>query len=117
MKLDDIGLHLAKRGSAADPRFGRGLVQRHARIFWASWKTVGMAAMLWVGGGIILHGLDGTPLYILPETLHHWAEAVSSSAVIIWIVNALLAAVAGFLVGIVIAGIMHAVQKLRGKAH
>ncbi len=73
--------------------------------------------MLWVGGGIILHGLAETPLAALPETAHHLAEALSSNGAVIWIGNALLSALFGFVIGLVIAGIVHVVQKLRGKAH
>lgn len=116
VKLDDIGLHLAGRRLSVTRSLGRGLVKSMPYIL-GFLENVGMVAMLWVGGGIILHGLDGTPLHILPETLHHWAEAVSSNGVVVWIVNALLSAVAGFVVGLVVVGIVHAVQKLRGKAH
>ncbi|MBO9576789.1 MAG: DUF808 domain-containing protein [Sphingobium sp.] len=116
VKLDDIGLHLAGRRLSVTRSLGRGLVKAMPAIL-AILENVGMIAMLWVGGGIILHGLGGTPLHFLPETLHHWAEAVSSHGVIVWIVNALLSAIAGFLVGLVIAGTMHVVQTLRGKPH
>jgi len=116
VKLDDIGLNLAGRRTAAVRSLGRGLVQAMPYLL-AVLENVGMVAMLWVGGGIILHGLVGTPLGVLTETLHHLAEAVSSSGVIVWIVNAMLSAVVGFLLGMVIAGIVHMVQKARGKAH
>ncbi|MBO9576012.1 MAG: DUF808 domain-containing protein [Sphingobium sp.] len=116
VKLDDIGLHLAGKRGAAIRSLGRGLVRLMPHLLTVL-ENVGMVAMLWVGGGIILHGLDGTPLHILPDTLHHWAEAVSSSGVVQWIVNALLSAVVGFALGLMLAGVMHLVQKLRGKAH
>lgn len=116
VKLDDIGLHLAGRRLSATRSLGRGLVKSMPYIL-GFLENVGMIAMLWVGGGIILHGLDGTPLHVVPETLHHWAEAVSSSGVIVWIVNAVLAAIVGFVIGLVTVGIVHAVQKLRGRAH
>jgi predicted DNA repair protein MutK len=116
VKLDDIGLHLAGRRLSVTRSLGRGLV--HAMpVLLAVLENVGMVAMLWVGGGIIVHGLQGTPLHALPETLHHWAEAVSSHAVLIWIVNALLSALAGFLVGLAVTGIVHAAQTLRGRKH
>lgn len=116
VKLDDIGLHLAGKRLRTSRAIGRGLVRAMPYLL-GFLENVGMIAMLWVGGGIILHGLDGTALGILPETLHHWAEAVSSNGVIVWIVNALLAAVTGFVIGLVVVGVVHAVQKLRGKAH
>ena len=116
VKLDDIGLHLAGRRAAMLRSLGRALVQAMPWLLMAL-ENVGMVAMLWVGGGIILHGLAGTPLRALPETLHHWTEALSSSAVIVWIANALLSALVGFALGLVIVGIVHAVAKLRGKGH
>ncbi len=116
VKLDDIGLHLAGRRSAGVRGLGRGLVRAMPYLL-AVLENVGMVAMLWVGGGIILHGLAGTPLHVVTDTLHHLAKAVSSSGVIVWIVNALLSAVVGFVLGLVLAGVAHMVQKLRGKAH
>ncbi len=116
VKLDDIGLHLAGRRAAGVRAVGRGLVHAMPHLL-AVLENVGMVAMLWVGGGIILHGLEGTPLHVVTETVHHLAEAVSSSGVIVWIVNALLSALVGFVLGLALAGIVHIVQKLRGKAH
>lgn len=116
VKLDDIGLHLAKVGGASVRSFGRFLVKLMPYLL-SFLENIGMVAMLWVGGGIILHGLDGSPLTALPEAVHHAAEAVSHNAIIGWIINALLAAIFGFLLGVVITAIVHLVQKARGKAH
>ena len=114
VKLDDIGLHLAKRGSAAVRAFGRGLVHAMPMIL-SFLETVGMAAMLWVGGGIILHGLDGTALSALPHLVHSASEAVSHAGLIVWAIGALLSAIFGFLIGLVVVAIVHTVQKARGK--
>ncbi len=116
VKLDDIGLHLAGKPSALSQSVGRGLVRAMPYVL-GLLENVGMVAMLWVGGGIILHGLAASPFAALPEMLHHWAEAVSSNGAVVWIVNAMLSAVAGFLIGLVVVGAVHAVQKLRGKGH
>lgn len=116
VKLDDIGLHLAGRPLGAVRALGRGLVRMMPGLL-ALLSNVGMAAMLWVGGGIILHGLEKTPLAPLSETVHHLAEAVSSNGAVIWVANALLSAVTGFLIGLAIAFAVHVVARLRGKAH
>ena len=56
VKLDDIGLHMAQRGSAAAKAVGTFLVRMVPGLL-KSLATIGTAAMLWVGGGILLHGL------------------------------------------------------------
>ena len=57
VKMDDIGLHMAVTGRTAATRgFGRGLVRGMPRLMEAL-SLVGTAAMLWVGGAIVIHGL------------------------------------------------------------
>src|SRR4051794_7354104 len=56
VKMDDIGLRLARTGSGATAKLGRGLV-RAMPIVLAVLSPVGIAAMLWVGGHILLVGL------------------------------------------------------------
>src|SRR3546814_4531147 len=60
VKLDDIGLHMAKRGSRARQAVGRGIVALMPRLLGA-FETSGTAAVLWVGGQIFLHVLAGFP--------------------------------------------------------
>ena len=58
VKMDDIGLHMARRGRFAPTRaLGRGLV-RGMPPFMRVLSAVGTAAMLWVGGSIVTHGLE-----------------------------------------------------------
>ena len=56
VKMDDIGLHLAKGGSGARRAIGRGLVRAMPKLL-SALSAIGVAAMIWVGGGIVLHGL------------------------------------------------------------
>lgn len=114
VKLDDIGLHFARKESALVRRIGRGLVRLMPAIL-SFLESVGMAAMLWVGGGIILHGLEGTPLAALPHAVHAASEAVSHAGLIVWAIGALLSAVFGFLVGLIVVGAVHTVARVRGK--
>ena len=68
-------------------------------------SIVGTAAMLWVGGGILLHGLEELHvLEVVPHTLHHWSEAAghatgAAGPVVAWLLYALGSAVAGLVVG------------------
>ncbi len=58
VKMDDLGLFMARRGNLRTTRaFGRGLVVAMPKLM-TFLSTVGTAAMLWVGGSIVIHGLE-----------------------------------------------------------
>ena len=110
VKLDDIGLHLAERQGAFARSFGNGLVHVVPRLL-TGLSGVGTAAMLWVGGGILVHGLeDLNILTVVPETIHHlsqsFGETMGGSALAEWFVNALGGAVVGLIVGAIIDAIV-----------
>ena len=118
VKLDDIGLHLAEKPSAASQRVGRGLVKAMPRIL-AVLSTVGIAAMLWVGGHILLVGSDEVGWHWPYEQVHHLEDAVhdaaeSIGAVLGWLTNTAISAVIGLLVGFVVVGVLHV---LPGRKH
>jgi len=104
VKLDDIGLHLAERTNATARAIGDALVRIVPKML-SALSTIGTAAMLWVGGGILLHGLEDLHiLEIVPHTLHHWSEAAGHATgalgpVVEWLLYALGSAVAGLVVG------------------
>jgi len=76
VKADDIGLHLARKGLTRTGRaFGRGLLVAMPWVMQAL-SVIGTAAMIWVGGGIVIHGLAGFGLK-LPE---HWIEGMAEAA-------------------------------------
>jgi predicted DNA repair protein MutK len=118
VKMDDIGLHLAQRSNAATQKLGRGLVKGMPVVMtWLS--RIGTAAMLWVGGGIIVHGLHHFGLDAVPhmvEFLEHGAARVPGVGVVTgWLAVVAASSVVGLLVGGVIAGVLHFIPK-RGKA-
>ncbi len=115
VKMDDIGLALAKRPGAAAQAFGRGLVTAMPLIL-QFLSTLGVAAMVWVGGGIIVHGLHEFHLTPIPgwvEASEHWFAATFAFApgVFGWLGQALASAVVGFIVGGVIVGAMHLIPR------
>ena len=116
VKLDDIGLHLAERQNGVAQAFGNGLVHVVPKLL-TGLSGVGTAAMLWVGGGIIVHGLEEMNIAaVIPHTLHDWAVAVgqqtgSLAGLVEWLVTALGGAVAGLVVGGVIVVIVRRVTK------
>ena len=105
VKLDDIGLHLARRTNKLTAGFGNGLVHVVPKLL-KSLSVIGTAAMLWVGGGILLHGLEVLGMPTLPTVVHDIAHAIAEAvgggtvgAIIEWIANAIGAAIAGAVVG------------------
>jgi predicted DNA repair protein MutK len=118
VKMDDIGLHLAQRKAAMVRALGRGMVKAMPVLLRAL-ATIGTAAMVWVGGGIIVHGLEVFGLETIPHWVHGAAEAAAHAvpwahSLVEWAVAAAGSAVVGLLVGGVIVAIMH---KLRPRAH
>jgi predicted DNA repair protein MutK len=110
VKLDDIGLHLAQRRAAATRAIGRGLVEGVPKLL-ATLSAVGTAAMLWVGGGILLHGIEDLGLERFPHAVEDLAASISHQfgplkPIMDWFSNAVAAAIVGLLIGIVLVAIV-----------
>ncbi len=109
VKMDDIGLALTERPSPRTQRFGRLLVRGMPKLLaWLS--VIGTAAMLWVGGHILLVGFDElgwtTPYHLVHE-LEELVDGVAGiGGVLAWSVNTAASAVVGFAVGAVIATVV-----------
>ena len=120
VKLDDIGLHLARRPSAFARRFGRGLVRAMPKVL-TTLSVVGVAAMLWVGGGILVHGLHELGLHAVPELVERLAHPARDVAwigpALAWLVQAAASAVLGMALGVALAGAHALFNRIRGKAH
>ncbi len=79
VKVDDVGLHLAATGRLSATRtFGRGLVRGMPSVMWAL-STVGTAAMIWVGGSILIHGLEALGAPALYDAIHRLAVAAAAA--------------------------------------
>jgi uncharacterized protein len=108
VKLDDIGLHMSQRRRKSTRSIGHALVRVVPRLL-SSISAIGTAAMLWVGGGIILHGLEELHLLeSVPHAIYGAADAVGQRAGIMggiaeWLAGAFGAAVAGLAIGVPIA--------------
>lgn len=114
VKMDDIGLHMTRYPSAIARGVGRGLVLGMP-VLMRALSIIGTAAMLWVGGGILVHGLEEFGLHHVPEVIHH-AGAIAGStagAVIEWLVNAIGASIVGLIVGGAIVAALIAIRRAR----
>ncbi|MFZ4164775.1 DUF808 domain-containing protein [Brevundimonas sp. NPDC058933] len=119
VKLDDIGLHMAERASRTSRAIGRGLVKAMPGVF-SGLSVIGTVAMLWVGGGILVHGTHTLGLAWPAEPIEHLAHAVSGlvgplGGAASWTTTALLSALLGLMVGAVLAVLLHQILRLFGR--
>jgi predicted DNA repair protein MutK len=108
VKADDAGVALARNQNATaigalSRGIGRALVFGMPG-FLTFLSAAGTAAMIWVGGGIIVHGLESYGLSSLGHAIHAAGEAAAHAlapvaGVAEWIVTAILSGIVGLLIG------------------
>jgi predicted DNA repair protein MutK len=103
VKLDDFGLYLARRGSAAARGIGAAIL-RAAPWLMKGLSVAGTAAMFLVGGGILVHGI--APLH---HAIEHWTEGMGGMGVL---VSTVLDGLVGVLAGAVVLGVVILAQRL-----
>lgn len=110
VKMDDIGLHMAKEGNSARKAIGRGLVAFMPKLL-AALALIGTAAMLWVGGQIFLHGLHEYHIGGIAEALESLAQSIAGGLPLeglwTWLIKATGDGIFGLLLGGVIVGVLH----------
>ena len=116
VKADDVCLRLAERRPGVVAATGRLLVRAMPRVL-AVLSTVGIVAMLWVGGHILLVGVDELGWHAPYEAVHHLEEALAGvggvGAFLAWLGGTLASALAGALVGAVVVDVAHVVPVRR----
>lgn len=110
VKLDDAGLYLSQRASAAAQGVGRGI------LWLAPWlmkllSVVGTAAMFMVGGGILTHGIPGAH-----ELIHHWVEAVGAIAAVGGVLAVLAPTLIDAVFGVLVGALVLVLVRVAGKA-
>jgi len=106
VKADDFGVALARRNPPWSV-IGRALVLAMPSLL-SVLSLIGTLAMLWVGGGIILHGLAAYELGGAERWIQSTGVAAGSvvplaSGLVAWLVGAALAGLAGLAVGAAVA--------------
>ncbi len=107
VKMDDLGLFMARHSKLALTRAtGRGLVIGMPKLM-VLLSTVGTAAMLWVGGSIIIHGMEVLGAVWLGHRIDGLAlqasEAVPQGAAFVkWLVKAAIDGVLGLALGVAV---------------
>jgi predicted DNA repair protein MutK len=119
VKMDDVGLSLTQRSSTFAQRVGRGLVAGMPKLL-SALSAIGTAAMLWVGGHILLVGTDELGWHAPYGVVHHWEQGVHHvggvGGVLAWLINTAASAVIGLVVGAVVVAITHVVQRVKGRS-
>ncbi|RJL21177.1 DUF808 domain-containing protein [Paracoccus siganidrum] len=104
VKADDVGLHLATRRRGATAALGRGIVKLMPGLMRVL-TVVGTAAMLWVGGQIIVHGLHELGWHVPYDWIRQLAQTAAAAlpqapGVVAWMVTAILDGLLGLMLGL-----------------
>ncbi len=108
VKADDVGLFVCRNGRLGATRaLGRGIVQAMPG-FLTLLTNVGTAAMLWVGGSIIIHGAEVMGFATLGHAIQGVADSVALKVpvdyqgAVGWLVKATLDGICGLALGFVL---------------
>ncbi len=110
VKADDFGLHLAQRRTGPLAALGRGIVIIMPHLM-TLLTIVGTAAMIWVGGQIIVHGLHDLGWHMPYDTIHHWAEGAAAAVpsiagIATWVTTAFFDGIVGLVLGLALLPIV-----------
>ncbi|MRX49334.1 DUF808 family protein [Paracoccus sp. S-4012] len=106
VKADDFGMHLAQRGGGL-ARFGRGIV-KFMPGFMTVLMIVGTAAMIWVGGNIVIHGLHELGIHQPYQGIHDRAVLAAQllpalpGGLVRWFVTAFFDGIFGLILGMIL---------------
>ncbi|MGX1748873.1 DUF808 domain-containing protein [Glutamicibacter protophormiae] len=119
VKMDDIGLVLAQKQRQFSQKLGRGLVKGMPIVMSVLGK-VGVVAMLWVGGHLLLTGMDELGWHAPYGFVHHVEVLVhdatgAAGGVLGWLVNTAFSCLAGLIIGSVLTAVILGIKKLLGK--
>ena len=110
VKADDFGIHLAKEAQNDYIKaFGRGIITSMPTLL-SALGSIGTAAMLWVGGGIIIHSIP-----FLHHPMEHFMHGLHLDGFMEWAVGASISLIFGIIVGFFIVLAYGKVKPLLGK--
>lgn len=113
VKMDDVGLRL-KKGRGAGQALGGALVTAMPKLL-SALSVVGIAAMLWVGGHILLDGAAtlgwGMPLAVVHTLAHAVASVPVAGQALEWLVETACSAAVAVVVGGLIVAVLHLIPR------
>lgn len=106
VKADDFGVYLAQRRGTTTRAIGKVTVHSMP-AFLRMLSFVGTVAMLWVGGGIIIHGLHSYGINGPEQVVHFISDAAraipSIGGLLAWLAGAITSATFGLVIGSITA--------------
>lgn len=98
VKADDVGAHMAQdKYHPAMQKFGRGLIKGMPALL-VTLSYIGTAAMLWVGGGIIIHSIP-----FLHHEMEHLVHGLHLTGFLAWLCEASISLIFGIVIGFIAA--------------
>jgi uncharacterized protein len=106
VKADDVGVAMARKTNALVAATGRGIVVGMP-VFLKWLAFIGMVAMLWVGGGIVVHGLHVLGWHLPEDAIKGFARSIGATVPAMggfleWFVDTGIKAVIGLVIGAVV---------------
>jgi predicted DNA repair protein MutK len=103
IKADDFGVYLAQRRGTTTRAIGN-LTVHSMPTFLRMLSFVGTAAMLWVGGSIIIHGLHSYGIDAPEQVVHVISDAARASSpsiggLLAWLTGVITSAAFGLVMG------------------
>lgn len=98
VKMDDAGIWMIKRRPRWIRRLGVGFVRAMPWVF-RTLSVVGVVAMLWVGGHILLVNLAEVGVHAPLDWVHAVEHAVHGPGFVTWLIDSFLSAIAGLVWG------------------
>ncbi|MGP6169902.1 DUF808 domain-containing protein [Microbacterium sp. A196] len=115
VKIDDIGLKMAKNPSRRVRHTGTRIVRSMPAVFRVI-SVVGTVAMLWVGGHLLLANLGEVGLHFFSDMLHGIHDFLApTGGVVAWIGETFVSAVCGLIVGLIVVGVVLLIGRMLGK--
>ena len=112
IKMDDLGIKLLERNEGKSA-VGNALVKGMPVVLDII-SVIGTAAMLWVGGHIVIKGLHEFGINQPHGFIHHLTEPISNGA-LSWTVDTVCSMAFGFVLGAIVLGIVTGFKKALGK--
>ena len=109
VKMDDIGLRLAELESTSSQKIGRAMVMGMPKLL-SALTVIGTAAMLWVGGHILLVGADELGWHAPYDFVHDLEKKVEDidgiGGMLAWLINTGISALIGLIVGAIVVAVL-----------
>lgn len=112
IKMDDVGMWLMKRRAAVQQKLGAGLVRAMPTVFRAI-GVIGVVAMLWIGGQILIENLAHVGWSAPHELLAEVAAPIKAPGAVTWTLRSAISAAAGLVWGTVFVLLLAGASRLR----